>query len=105
MIPVTRSVGGHGRFAYAGSCYHSGASGPRPGAGGAPRVTAPLPVSVPGMLPYAGMDPSDPGTYVRQWNPAYGMISYLNFDGAQVQATQPTGGMGRGRQQRRKGYR
>jgi hypothetical protein len=39
---------------------------------------------------YKGMDPSDPATWVRQWNPAPGMISYLNFDGASLQARTPT---------------
>jgi hypothetical protein len=38
--------------------------------------------------PYQGMDPSDPTTYVRRYNPAPGMIAYLNFDGAQPNATQ-----------------
>jgi hypothetical protein len=32
--------------------------------------------------PYAGMDPSDPVTWVRQYNPVPGMIAWLNFDGA-----------------------
>ena len=42
--------------------------------------------------PYVGMDPSDPVTWVRPYNPAPGMISYLNFDGAQPNQTQTTGG-------------
>lgn len=40
---------------------------------------------------FKGMDPSDPSTWVRQWNPQPGMIAYLNFDGARMQARTPTG--------------
>lgn len=105
MITMTRRLGGHGRHSYAGGMYHTGAAGPRPLPGGAPRITAPLPVAIPGQLPYAGMDPSDPGTWVRPYNPQFGMVARLNFDGALVQGRQPTGGVQRGRQQRRKGYR
>jgi len=32
--------------------------------------------------PYHGMDPSDPVTWVRPYNPQPGMIGWLNFDGA-----------------------
>jgi hypothetical protein len=39
---------------------------------------------------YKGMDPSNPATYVRPWNPAMGMIDQLNYDGAQMQGTTPT---------------
>jgi hypothetical protein len=50
-------------------------------------------VSQPGTdHPYQGMDPSDPSTFVRRYNPAPGMIAYLNFDGAQPNVTQTTGG-------------
>lgn len=50
-------------------------------------------VSQPGSdHPYQGMDPSDPATFVRPYNPAPGMIAYLNFDGAQPNVTQTTGG-------------
>jgi hypothetical protein len=50
-------------------------------------------VSQPGSdHPYQGMDPSDPTTYVRRYNPAPGMIGYLNFDGANPNVTQTTGG-------------
>lgn len=104
MITMTRPVGGHGRISYPHSRFHSGAAwGGRPLPGGAPVVTGPLPV--PGAAPFAGMDPSDPLTYTRAWNPRGGMIAYLNYDGAQAQARQPTGGLQRGRQQRRAGYR
>ncbi len=49
---------------------------------------------------FKGMDPSDPATFVRPWNPVPGMIAYLNFDGAQMQAHTPTGGNQRGPQTR-----
>jgi hypothetical protein len=39
---------------------------------------------------YQGMDPSNPATFVRPWNPAPGMIAQLNFDGASMQAHTPT---------------
>jgi hypothetical protein len=45
--------------------------------------------------PYQGMDPSDPVTWTRPYNPQPGMISYLNLDGAQPN---PAGGVQRGRQ-------
>jgi hypothetical protein len=105
VIPVTRTLAGSGRHQASGHRYLTGASGVRPGDGGTPRISRPLPVSIPGQLPYAGMDPSDPATWVRPWNPQYGMVARLNFDGAIVQGAQPTGGLQRGRQQRRKGYR
>jgi hypothetical protein len=60
---------------------------------GAPAAT----MSGPG---FKGMDPSDPATYTRPWAPQPGMISYLNFDGAQLQDRSPTGGNQRGRQSR-----
>jgi hypothetical protein len=105
MIPMTRQVRGAGRHTYAYGMYHSGAGTHRPLPGGAPVVTGPLPVSIPGAQPFAGMDPSNPMTYVRPWNPAPGMVGRLNFDGSQVQARTPTGGLQRGRHQRRAGYR
>jgi hypothetical protein len=49
---------------------------------------------------FKGMDPSDPDTWVRPWNPAPGMIGYLNFDGAAQQGRTPTGGVQRGSQRR-----
>lgn len=42
--------------------------------------------------PYTGMDPSDPSTWSRPWNPQPGMIGYLNFDGAARQDQTPMGG-------------
>src|SRR5215831_10214047 len=60
---------------------------------------APLDATVSGPL-YQGMDPSNPSTWVRQWNPQPGMIGYLNFDGAALQARTPTGGVFRGSQRR-----
>lgn len=38
--------------------------------------------------PYVGMDPSDPATYIREYNPQPGMISWLNYDGAMPNNTQ-----------------
>lgn len=49
---------------------------------------------------YKGMDPSDPRTHVRRWNPQPGMIGYLNFDGAAMQGRTPTGGVQQGSQRR-----
>jgi hypothetical protein len=43
--------------------------------------------------PYAGMDPSDPSTYIRPWNPQPGMIGFLNFDGAARQSSTDMGGV------------
>jgi len=55
-------------------------------------------VTVPGSdLPFYGMDPSDPVTYVRPYNPVPGMVARLNFDGARPA---PAGGVQRGRQPR-----
>jgi hypothetical protein len=48
-----------------------------------------------GDHPYQGMDPSDPATWTRPYNPQPGMISYLNRDGAQPN---PAGGVQRGPQ-------
>ena len=47
--------------------------------------------AAPGVV-FAGMDPSDPSTYVRRWNPAPGMVDRLNFDGSQVQGETEMGG-------------
>jgi hypothetical protein len=47
--------------------------------------------------PYQGMDPSDPVTWTRQYNPQPGMIAYLNIDGA---VPNPAGGVQRGKQPR-----
>ena len=67
--------------------------GGRPIAGGAlamPPLTALAPSN---GRPFAGMDPSDPATYTRAWNPQPGMIAYLNFDGAAKQANTDMGGV------------
>lgn len=50
---------------------------------------------------FKGMDPSDPSTYVRAWNPQPGMIAQLNYDGAQMQGRTPTQ-VQRGSQARRR---
>ena len=105
MIPVTRPVHGSGRTWLTTLAVYSSISHHRPLSGGAPYITGPLPVTAPGNMPYAGMDPSDPATYVRPWNPQPGMVGRLNYDGSQAQAVTPTGGVQRGRHQRRYGYR
>jgi hypothetical protein len=46
--------------------------------------------------PYVGMDPSDPVTWVRPYNPAPGMQAQLNFDGANPNQTQTVSRKGRG---------
>jgi hypothetical protein len=38
--------------------------------------------------PYMGMDPSDPTTWTRPYNPQPGMIGQLNFDGAKPREEQ-----------------
>ena len=101
MIPVTRTFGGDGRITGPHRYDHPAPGQHRPLSGGAPKITGPLPVAIPGMQPFAGMDPSNPATYVRPWNPQPGMIALLNYNGAATQSRQPTGGLQRGRQQRR----
>lgn len=87
MIPMTRTIGGWG-------IHQHQTVGITPGFPGRP-VDAQAPemrLSVANMSgpQYQGMDPSDPATYVRPWNPQPGMIDYLNFDGAMMQARTPT---------------
>jgi hypothetical protein len=65
--------------------------GGRPTRGGVVTVV-PLPVGLPGGQPFMGMDPSDPLTHVRRWNPQPGMVARLNFDGAQAQGETAMGG-------------
>lgn len=76
-----------------------GAGRPLPAVNAA--VTLPLTFTDAGPS-YKGMDPSDPLTWPRPWNPVPGMISYLNFDGAAMalQGRTPTGGVQRGSQRR-----
>jgi len=76
--------------------------GVNPLPGGALRITAPLPVAIPGQQPYAGLDPSNPSTWVRRYNPQPGMIALFNYNGAAVAERQPTGGVQRGRQRGRR---
>lgn len=83
--------------------FSDGTAADRPISGGTAAITRPLPVAIAGQMPYAGMDPSDQLTWVRPWNPQPGMIAYLNFNGASLQSRTPTGGVQRGRQQRRRG--
>jgi hypothetical protein len=65
----------------------------RPLPGGAPMITAPLPIAIPGAQPYCGMDPSNQSTWVRQYNPQPGMIGRLNYDGAAIQGDTDMGGV------------
>lgn len=89
-----------GANAYAAATSRRGIlQGSRPCSDGA-LVMAPLPVGVNGR-PFLGMDPSDPATYVRPWNPQPGMVSRLNFDGAKYQGDTPTGGTWRNPQRDR----
>jgi hypothetical protein len=67
---------------------------PVPGAGHPSGRVGPVGAN---RLPFMGMDPSDPVTYVRPYNPAPGMIAQLNFDGARPA---PAGGVQRGKQPR-----
>lgn len=60
----------------------------RPCSGYSARMAA-LPFNMSGPQ-YKGMDPSDPSTWVRPWNPQQGMIALLNYDGAAVQDRTPT---------------
>lgn len=89
LSSTTRPLCGTGR-PNLGHWPHSPAG--RPTGGGA-LVMIPLPVAGPGGLSYNGMDPSDPASYVRPWNPQPGMIGYLNFDGAAAQGDSDTGGV------------
>jgi hypothetical protein len=61
----------------------------RPVNGYSAPIMAGNPTNMSGPL-FKGMDPSDPATYIRPWNPAPGMIAQLNFDGAQMQDRTPT---------------
>lgn len=67
----------------------------RPATTRTPYLTRPMSAGMSGPV-FKGMDPSDPATYVRAWNPAPGMIARLNFDGAKYQGETPTGGNRRG---------
>lgn len=81
-------------------CYHQlveitpGFPG-RPVAGRAAGTTFVPPVAIPGTpgTPFCGMDPSDPATYTRPWNPQPGMVARLNFDGSQIQGDTEMGGL------------
>lgn len=94
MIPVTRDFRGAGHVRNRGAhVFVSGTGTMRPLPGGAPAVTGPLPVTRPGQLPYTGLDPSDPTTWTRPYNPQPGMVARLNFNGASLQGSTATGGV------------
>jgi len=65
---------------------------PCPSAAGVPFFLPQGPIG-PNQMPFCGMDPSDPRTYVRPWNPQPGMIARLNFDGANMQDDADMGGL------------
>jgi hypothetical protein len=52
--------------------------------------------------PYVGMDPSDPVTWTRPYNPQPGMIAQLNFDGAYPNSGQVISGPAPRRRRRRR---
>jgi hypothetical protein len=86
VIPLTRPIyRSYGEERPSGPWLHWD----RPAAGGAPAVTRPVVLDTQGR-PFLGMDPSDPATWTRPWNPAPGMIVFLNFDGAKQQGRTPT---------------
>ena len=98
MVPVTRPMGGRGRRRLPDHVHPAAPKVTRTPMRATPRVTGPvrqaaLQQSVPGAMPYSGMDPSDPSTYIRPWNPQAGMIGRLNYDGAQVQGNSDMGGL------------
>lgn len=93
MIPVTRPFTRHPaqwRAGHHDRVHREGAGMP---AGGTPLISAPLPNSIPGQLPYTGLDPSNPATWVRPYNPQPGMVARLNFNGAAMQGNTDTGGV------------
>lgn len=99
---VTRPIGRGYGYRHPDITVTAGCGRPLPG--GAPAVTRGMTFTDAGPA-YKGMDPSDPTTWPRQYNPQPGMIAILNFDGARLQATTPTQ-LQRGSQRRgRKGSR
>lgn len=48
-----------------------------------------------GFRPYVGMDPSDPGTYTRPYNPQRGMFGRLHDDQARAARDQSAAATGR----------
>lgn len=89
MLIMRRPIRGHGRAWRTPVEITAGFSGPpsiAPHSSG-PAAALAYSMSGPG---FKGMDPSDPLTYTRAWNPQPGMIGYLNFDGAQEQGRTPT---------------
>jgi hypothetical protein len=87
VLLTTRPFNGPGITTYSGHVFHTGIPQIRPACGRG-TVTAGLSWTMTGPG-YKGMDPSDPLTYVRPWNPQPGMIAQLNYDGAQLQGRTP----------------
>lgn len=98
MMIMRRPVNGYGRHSHPVIRITPGFPG-RPCNGYSAPFTGDAAATMSGPQ-YKGMDPSDPATYVRPWNPVPGMIEYLNFNGAAIQERTPTGGNQRGRQTR-----
>jgi hypothetical protein len=80
--PVTFAAAPNVRTGTGGALTMTGLFGGSPGAG----PVGPVPGS--GGMSYNGMDPSDPATWVRPYNPQPGMIGRLNYDGAAPNRTQ-----------------
>jgi hypothetical protein len=87
MRTMTRTFDGWGIHNHTPICVTPGAPGRPVNSFGV--IMAPNPTNMSGPE-FKGMDPSNPATFVREWNPAPGMIGYLNFDGASMQGTTPT---------------
>lgn len=92
MVPVTRPLHGRGRRRFHDHAHPAAPKNSRTPLRATTLVTRPLPFSTGGRV-FAGMDPSDPGTYVRPFRPQDGMIGRLNFNGAMMQDNTETGGV------------
>jgi hypothetical protein len=100
VLEVTRNVAaGPGRYHRAPVLHAAGCAQVRPASHAVTPAMVPMSANWSGPV-FKGMDPSDPRTHVRPWNPAPGMIAQLNYDGAALQGTTPTG-LQRGPQSRR----
>jgi hypothetical protein len=86
MRTMTRTFHGWGKHNHTPIAIIPGAAD-RPIDGHSVRM-AQLPFNMSGPQ-YKGMDPSNPATFVRPWNPQPGMIAFLNFDGAGMQMHTP----------------
>jgi hypothetical protein len=87
MRTMTRTFNGWGKHNHGPIAITPGA--PDRPISGRTVTMAPNPSNMSGPQ-FKGMDPSNPVTFVRPWNPQPGMIAYLNFDGAALQGRTPT---------------